>query len=137
MVERLLFNIIEKLISKLGSLVVEYWSMRDDLERLMENMSNIKAVGLDAEEQQGTNHQLQVWLDKLNDALDDADNLIDDFSTKEKKHQVMTKYKKAKKVHIFFSSSNSLVFTFKMTKRVKDIEKRIEELNVDRRMKLD
>ncbi|RDX97445.1 putative disease resistance protein RGA1, partial [Mucuna pruriens] len=133
MAEGLLFNIIERLISKLGHLVVENWRMRDDLERLVENMSDIKAVVLDAEEQQGTNHQLQVWLDKLKDALDDADNLLDDFSTEDKKRQVMTKDKKAKKVRIFFSSSNPLLFTFKMTKRVKDIGKRLEVLNVDRR----
>ncbi|RDX65334.1 Disease resistance protein RGA2, partial [Mucuna pruriens] len=96
-------------------------------------MSDIKAVVLDAEEKQGTNHQLQVWLDKLKDALDDADNLLDDFSTEDKIRQVMTKDKKAKKVRIFFSSSNMLLFTFKMTKRVKDIGKRLEALNVDRR----
>ncbi|TKY68453.1 Disease resistance protein RGA2 [Spatholobus suberectus] len=128
MAEGLLFNIIEKLIWKLGSLAAENWRMRDDLRRLVENMSDIKAVVLDAEEQQGINHQLQCWLDKLKDALDDADNLLDDFSTEDKKREVMTKDKKAKKVRIFLSSSNPLVFTFKMTQRVKDIGKRLEAL---------
>ncbi|KAL2326155.1 hypothetical protein Fmac_025213 [Flemingia macrophylla] len=113
-------------------MVAENWHMRDDLERLTENMTDIKAVVLDAEEQQSTNHQLQVWLHRLRDALDDADNLLDDFSTEDKKLQVITKDKKAKKVRIFFSSSNPLLFTFKMTQRVKDIGKRLEALNVDR-----
>jgi len=61
MVEGLLFNMIEKLIGKLGTTVVEGWNMRDDLQKLVENMSEIKAVVLDAEEQQGTNnHQVQL-----------------------------------------------------------------------------
>ena len=52
---------IEKLIGRLGSMVVEGRNMRDDLQKLVENMSEIKAVVLDAEEQQGTNnHQVQL-----------------------------------------------------------------------------
>ncbi|RDX98458.1 Disease resistance protein RGA2, partial [Mucuna pruriens] len=132
MAEGYLLHIIEKLIYNVGSLMAANWRMRDDIQRLIENMSDIKAVVLDAEEQEGTNLLLQVWLNKLKDALDDANNLLDDFSTEDKKREVMTKHKKAKKVHIF-SSSNPLLFTFKMTQRVKDIGKRLEALNVDKR----
>ncbi|WJX43220.1 hypothetical protein P8452_30354 [Trifolium repens] len=78
---------------------VESWNMRGDLEKLVENMSEIKAVVLDAEEQQSTNnHQVQLWLEKLKDALDDADDLLDDFNTEELRRQVMTNHKKAKKL---------------------------------------
>ncbi|WJX43224.1 hypothetical protein P8452_30358 [Trifolium repens] len=88
MAERFLFNMIEKLIGKLGSMAVENWNMRDDLEKLVENMSEIKAVVLDAEEQQSTNnHQVQLWLEKLKDTLDDADDLLDDFNTEDEKEQ--------------------------------------------------
>ncbi|KAL2326148.1 hypothetical protein Fmac_025206 [Flemingia macrophylla] len=128
MAEGFLFNIIGKLIGKLVSMVGENWRMKDDLERLIENMTDIKAVVLDAEEQESTNHQLQVWLDRLKDALDDVDNLLDDFSTENKKRQVMTN-DCIKEVCYYFSS---LFFSFKMTKRVKDIGKRLEALNVDR-----
>ncbi|WJX49268.1 hypothetical protein P8452_35727 [Trifolium repens] len=104
MAEGLLFNMIEKLIGKLGSVVVESWNMRDDLEKLVENMSEIKAVVLDAEEQQSTNnHQVQLWLEKLKDALDDADDLLDDFHTEELRRHVMTNHKKAKKFQLLFS----------------------------------
>ncbi|KAL2326284.1 hypothetical protein Fmac_025342 [Flemingia macrophylla] len=131
MAEGVLFDIIGKLIGKLGSMVAENWRMKDDLERLTENMTDIKAVVLDAEEQQGTNHQLQVWLDKLKDALDDADNLLDDFSTQDKKHEVMTNDCNCiKEVCLFFSS---LLFSFQMAPRVRDIGKRLEALNVDRK----
>ncbi|KAK2432950.1 putative disease resistance protein RGA1 [Trifolium repens] len=135
MAEVLLFNMIEKLIGKLGSVVVESWNMRADLEKLVENMSEIKAVVLDAEEQQSTNnHQVQLWLEKLKDTLDDADDLLDDFNTEELRRQVMTNHKKAKKVRIFFSSSNQLLFSFKMVGKLKELGTRIEALNVDKRI---
>ncbi|AES87178.2 putative P-loop containing nucleoside triphosphate hydrolase, leucine-rich repeat domain, L [Medicago truncatula] len=135
MAEGLLFNMIDKLIGKLGSMVVEGWNMRDDLQKLVENMSEIKAVVLDAEEQQGTNnHQVQLWLEKLKDALDDADDLLDDFNTEDLRRQVMTSNKKAKKFHIFFSSSNQLLFSYKMVQKIKELSKRIEALNVAKRV---
>ncbi|CAJ2655707.1 unnamed protein product [Trifolium pratense] len=135
MAEGLLFNTIEKLIGKLGSVVVESWNMRDDLGKLVENMSEIKAVVLDAEEQQSTNnHQVQLWLEKLKDALDDADDLLDDVNTEELRRQVMTNNKKAKKVRIFFSSSNQLLFSFKMVGKIKELGNIIESLNVDKRI---
>ncbi|MCI71759.1 NBS-containing resistance-like protein, partial [Trifolium medium] len=43
MAEGFLFNMIGKLIGKLGSMAIESWNMRDDLEKLVENMSEIKA----------------------------------------------------------------------------------------------
>ncbi|GAU28059.1 hypothetical protein TSUD_265170 [Trifolium subterraneum] len=135
MADGLLFNAIEKLIGMLGSAVVESWNMRDDLEKLKDNLSEIKAVVLDAEVQQSTNNnQVQLWLEKLKDALDDADDLLDDFNTEELRRQLMTNDKKAKKVRIFFSSSNQLFFSFKMAGKIKELGKRIEALNVDKRI---
>ncbi|XP_045830469.1 disease resistance protein RGA2-like isoform X1 [Trifolium pratense] len=133
MAEGLLFNTIEKLIGKLGSMAVETWNMRDDLEKLVENMSEIKAVVLDAEEQQSNSHQVQLWLEKLKDALDDADDLLDDFNTEELRRQVMTSDKKAKKFRIFFSSSNQIFYSFKMAGKIKELGKIIQDLNVGKR----
>jgi ABC-type glutathione transport system ATPase component len=100
-------------------------------------MSEIKAVVLDAEEQQSTNnHQVQLWLEKLKDALYDADDLLDDFNTQELRQQQVktTDHKKAKKVRLFFSSSNQLFFSLKMVGKIKELGKRIEALNVDKRI---
>ncbi|PNX70883.1 NBS-containing resistance-like protein, partial [Trifolium pratense] len=65
--------------------------------------------------------------------LHDADDLFDDFNTQELRRQVMTTdHKKTKKVRIFFSSSNQLLFSFKMVGKIKELGKRIEALNVDK-----
>lgn len=47
--------------------------MRDDIEKL------------DAEEQQQgpNNHKIKLWLEKLKDTLDDADDLLDDVFTED------------------------------------------------------
>ncbi|CAJ2655704.1 disease resistance protein RGA2-like [Trifolium pratense] len=132
MADGLLFNTIEKLIGKLGTMAVESWNMRDDLEKLVEKMSEIKAVVLDAEEQQ-SNNQVQLWLEKLKDALEDAEDLLDDFNTEEIRRQVMTSDKKAKKFRIFFSSSNQLFYSFKMAGKIKELGKKIKDLDVGKR----
>ncbi|WJX43223.1 hypothetical protein P8452_30357 [Trifolium repens] len=90
MAEGFLFNMIDKLIGKLGKVAIESWNMRDDLKKLDKNMSEIKAVVFDAEEQQSTNnnnHQVQLWLENLKDALDDADDLLDEFNTEKLRRQ--------------------------------------------------
>lgn len=68
------------------------------------------------------------------DALDDADDLLDDFNTEDLRRQVMTSNKKAKKFHIFFSSSNQLLFSYKMVQKINELSKRIEALNVGKRI---
>ena len=41
------------------------WGVEDDLEKLEDTLSTVKAVLLDAEEQQGHNQEQNVWLGKL------------------------------------------------------------------------
>jgi hypothetical protein len=54
-------------------------------------------VLLDAEEKQAQNHAVKDWLQKLKDAMYDADDLLDDFSTQLLRRQVMTRDKKMAK----------------------------------------
>ncbi|KAK2432951.1 putative disease resistance protein RGA1 [Trifolium repens] len=132
MAEGLLFNMIEKLIGKLGSMALESWNMRGDLEKLVKNMSEIKAVVLDAEEQQSTNNrQVQLWLEKLKDALEDAEDLLDEFNTEELRRQVMKTDPKMDQ--IFCSFFNQLFFNFEMVLKIKELGKRIAALNVDKK----
>ncbi|AET02580.1 NB-ARC domain disease resistance protein [Medicago truncatula] len=92
------------------------------LREVAGSKSEIKAAVLDAEEQQQgpNNYRIKLWVEKLKDTLDDR--------------QVLTKDKKAKKVRIFLSSSNQLLFSFNMAQKIKKLRKRIEGLNVDRKI---
>ena len=67
--ETFVFNIADKLLGKLGSLTYQeaclVWGVESDLERLERTLSTVKAVLLDAEEQQFHNQELTIWLGNL------------------------------------------------------------------------
>ncbi|XP_059439281.1 putative disease resistance protein RGA4 [Corylus avellana] len=96
---------------------------------MMNTVSTVKAVLLDAEEKQAAgNHGVRDWLGKLDDAIYDADDLLDAISTEALRREIMTHDKKAKKVHIFFSKSNQLAHRHKMGHKIKMIRERLDAI---------
>ncbi|XP_031261861.1 putative disease resistance protein RGA3 isoform X2 [Pistacia vera] len=85
MAEAVLFNVTDEILGKLGKLALQEIDMirsaKEEIERLKNTVSTIKAVVLDAEEQQAKSHEVRDWLGKLKAAIYDADDLLDDFST--------------------------------------------------------
>jgi hypothetical protein len=114
MSEAVLFNTAEGIMKSLGSLALQeiglLWGFKDELKKLGNTVSTIQAVLLDAEEQQAKNHAVKDWLGKLKDAIYEADDLLDDYSTQLLRHQVMTRDKKAKQVnsHEFITTSTDI-----------------------------
>jgi hypothetical protein len=102
MAEKVLFNIAEGIIKSLGSPALQeiglLWGFKDELQKLKNTVSTIKNVLLDAEEKQAHSYEVRDWLEKLKDAMYDADDLLDDCSTQLLRRQVMTQDKKAKQV---------------------------------------
>jgi Leucine-rich repeat (LRR) protein len=138
MAEQLLLVPAEKIIETLVSLAANeiglLWGVKDELQRLTDTVSTIKAVLLDAEEKQAAgNHQVTDWLKKLEDAMYDADDLLDAFSTKAQRRELMTRDKKAKKVRIFFFKSIKSASRLKMAHKIKAIRKRLDAINTDRK----
>ena len=88
----------------------------------------IQAVLEDAEEQRVQNHQDKQWLMKLREVVFDADDLLSDFSTQVFRRKVMCGDKMAKKVRIFFSSSNQIVFSLKMACNIKAMRERLNDI---------
>jgi hypothetical protein len=104
MTEAILFNVAASIITSSGSLALEEIGLlcgfKDELQKLENRVSIIQAVLLDAEEKQAHNHLVKNWLGKLKDALYEADDLLDDYSTELLRRQVMTRDKiKAKQVN--------------------------------------
>jgi Leucine-rich repeat (LRR) protein len=132
----LLFVTAERLIEALGSSAVRkiglLWGVQDDLQSLTNTVSAIKAVLLDAEKQAARSHAVKDWLGKLEEVVYDADDLLDAVSTEALRREIMTRDKKAKKVRIFFSESNQLVYRLKMARKIKAIRKRLDAINADR-----
>jgi hypothetical protein len=94
MAEAALFNTAANIMKSLGSLALQeiglLWGFKDELQKLGKTVSTIQAVLSDAEEQQTMNHAVKDWLGKLKDAILEADDLLDDFSTQLLRRQVMT-----------------------------------------------
>jgi hypothetical protein len=104
MAEAVLFDTAASIITSSGSLALQeiglLWGFKDELKKLGNTVSTIQAVLLDAEEQQAKSHLVKDWLGKLKDAMYEADDLLDDYSTELLRRQVMTRDKiKAKRVN--------------------------------------
>ncbi|KAB1220078.1 putative disease resistance protein RGA4 [Morella rubra] len=81
MAEGLLFSIAEGILGKLGSRALQelglLWGVKDELEKLQDTVSTIKAVLLDAEEKRAAgNNAVKLWLERLDDVVYKADDLL-------------------------------------------------------------
>ncbi|KAL4638668.1 hypothetical protein ACB092_03G162800, partial [Castanea dentata] len=141
MVKGVLFDVTKGIIEKAGNLAIQeiglLRSLKDEIKKLNDTVSTISVVLLDAEEQQQHNNQVKVWLNRLKDAIYDADNLLDDISTEALRQGVMTQNKKAKEVRIFFSKSNQLAYGFIMERKIKAMRDRLDAIAKDRGFHLD
>ena len=130
-------GITEKASNLLAQEIVLLWGVKDEIERLGDTVLTISAVIEDAEEEQHHNNQVRVWLKRLNDALHEADDLLDEISTEALRREVMTRNKRAKEVRIFFSKSNQLVYGLKMGHKVKAMRERLDAIKNDKGFHLD
>ncbi|XP_050283734.1 putative disease resistance protein RGA4 [Quercus robur] len=137
MAEGALFIVAEGIIGQLGNQALKefglIWGVKEELQKLEDTVSTIKAVILDAEEKQAQNHTIKNWLGRLKDALFEADDLLDDFSTEVLRREVMTRNKKAKEVRVFFSKSNQLAYGLKMGHKIQAIRERLDAIAEDRK----
>ncbi|KAG8646651.1 putative disease resistance protein RGA1 [Manihot esculenta] len=122
-------KVLEKLASHTYQEISIAWGVHEELRKLEDVLTTIKAVLLDAEEKQVEKRELRVWLAKLKNALYDAEDLLDEFECEQQRKQVLKLYgTTAKKVGRFLSPSNPLVFRFKMGHRMKEIRERSDEI---------
>ena len=81
--EAILSSLTGFIIENLGSAAFEQvgslWNVKGHhLEQIRKTVSTIKAVLQDAAEEQNHNNQDTVWLEKLKEAVFDADDLLDE-----------------------------------------------------------
>ena len=115
MAEGVLFSIAEEIIKTLGSLTAQevalWWGLKDQLRKLNDTVTRIKAVIHDAKEQaQKQNHQIKDWLKKLLEAVYDAENMLGDFSAQALRNQLMSGNRVWREVRVLFSESNQFAY---------------------------
>ncbi|KAJ9158772.1 hypothetical protein P3X46_024323 [Hevea brasiliensis] len=135
MAEHIPFGIAQNLLTKLASSAFQeiglIYGVKNDLCRLENTFSTIKAVLLDAEKKQANSHAVKSWIKRLQDVVYDADDLLDDMATEGLRRKVEGQGRMVRKVCDFFSSSNQIAFRFKMGHRIKDIKKRLDDVAKD------
>ena len=134
----------EGIIGQLANLALQslqdvalLWGAYEDLQKLEDTVSTIKAVILDAEEQQAQSHAIKDWVGRLKDALFVADDLLEEFFNEALRREGMTQNKKAKEVRFFFSKSNQLAYGLKMGHKIKVIRMKLDAIAADRKFHLE
>ncbi|KAL2924237.1 Disease resistance protein RGA2 [Bienertia sinuspersici] len=127
--------IAEKLMEVIGSEVIkevcDMWNYKSQLDELKETVSTIHKVLLDADARRELSNADQDYMDKLKDAVYDADDLFDEFLTLAELKQLRPLSKRGKiyeKVRCFFSSKNQLGQAYRMSRDVKHIKKRLGDI---------
>ncbi|XP_060975061.1 putative disease resistance protein RGA3 [Cannabis sativa] len=132
MAEGVLFDLAGSLIEMLGSAAFEearlLYGVKDEFQKLVGTIEVIKGVLLDAEEKMVVDNQVKAWLKRLGDIFIVADDLVDKFHTEPLQRRVMSGNKFTRQVRVFFSSSNQLVFRFKMGHQIKEIREKLEDI---------
>lgn len=137
MAEQIPFSIAESLRMKTGLTafqeIASMYGFGNELRKLERSLPIIKAVLGNAEERQLKEPQVVDWVRKFKD----ADDLLDEFTTQHGRRTADQQGRIGKQISYFFSSSNQLLFRFKIlrgmkhiAKRLDGIEKYIDELNL-------
>ncbi|KAM7478137.1 hypothetical protein LguiA_026350 [Lonicera macranthoides] len=126
---KILGNLTARAFREIGQI----WGVKKEFKRLQLTVSAIKVVLLDAAEQKKKSRQVEDWLEKLQDVLYDVDDVLDDFMTEDLRRKVVIKGSKRKAAKNFFSSSNSLALRITMSRKLKKIRSRLEDIDADRK----
>ncbi|KAK8928374.1 putative disease resistance protein RGA3 [Platanthera zijinensis] len=122
----------DQLASKVLSEFALVTGADDELRKLERTLSTIQDVLEDAESRQVKDRALRSWLRKLKDLAYDADDVLDDFATKAMKLKPGIQAGKKEKVRAFLSIPKNIVFRREISKRVKEINRRLDEVAEER-----
>lgn len=127
--------IAEKLIEVIGTEIIkeicDIWGYKSHLEHLKETVSTIRKVFLDAEARRELSNEERDYIEKLKNAVYDADDLFDEFLTLAELKQLKPLSKGSKffeKVRCFFSSKSPMGEAYRMSCQVKGIKKRLNAI---------
>ncbi|KAF2296376.1 hypothetical protein GH714_037632 [Hevea brasiliensis] len=84
MADIVLSFVVDAALSRVVSLITDEimlaWNLKDDLKGLRESLTMIRAVLLDAEEQQTKREPVRLWLKKLREVAYEAEDVLDELA---------------------------------------------------------
>ncbi|KAL6142209.1 hypothetical protein ACLB2K_060492 [Fragaria x ananassa] len=126
----------QELLMKVASLAAQeftlVWGFKEELTKLRGSLNMLEAVLRDAEHpRQDQGHAVKLWLEKLEDIANLADDVLDDYGYELLRRKVELQSQMKKKVLNFFSLSNPIVFRVKMAHKIKKINTSMDDLKKD------
>ncbi|XP_060967564.1 putative disease resistance protein RGA4 [Cannabis sativa] len=127
-------NVLDRLGSIAYNKISLAHGMKDDLEKLKLITLSLQEVLPDAETKQEQRPSLKTWVTQLKDIFNDAVDVLDEFECELQRRNVVQQYASFnRKVRRFFSYSNPLAYRFSVAHRIKEIRKKLDE--VDKNMR--
>ncbi|KAL0006852.1 hypothetical protein SO802_008354 [Lithocarpus litseifolius] len=122
MAKGMLLAVAQKITEDLGSWAFQeiglVWDVEAELENIKNTVSTLQAVLQDvAEAQQICSHQVKDWIEKLKDAVYEADDLLGEFYIEALRRGGITG-NITKKVRHSLSTSNPIVFWVEMSRKI-------------------
>ncbi|XP_027119988.1 putative disease resistance RPP13-like protein 1 [Coffea arabica] len=104
-------------------------AIRQELEELKGSLSNIQAVSQDNLRLQDKAVIVTLWLQKLSDLADDADNALAEFGYQILQHEVEMLNQEKPKVSLFSCHSDKKAFRQEMMPKARGISNKLEMIN--------
>ena len=154
----IIYGVVQTIIENLGSQIFQeigkLYGVEKEIEKLRGTVSRIEAILDDAEKEQPHNHQVKNWLEKLDAAVKEANDLLKKYDGKKNAGKKITEEsggktplqkaggKIKKEVCNFFSNSNQIAFytkkkknqiafRFGMNEKLKKIRKELDAIVKD------
>ncbi|XP_027165999.1 putative disease resistance protein RGA3 [Coffea eugenioides] len=122
--------VLEKLVSATTDVIgVAFGGFKEELEKLKGSVAMIQAVMADAEKKQVQNQDVQLWLKRLEGVAFDADNLLDEINYEFLRRRMETQNRLKQKVCLFFSTSCTFAFRWRMASKVKNLNMKLKSIN--------
>lgn len=131
-------SILELLVEKLASSAVEkiqlVWGVKDDLEKFKNTLKMMQEELTDAEQKQTKDAVVRCWLSKLKDFCYDVEDVLDEFETRTSWRQATStgQLTLKRKVRHLSSSLSDFIFHVKMAHKMKEMGKRLDEINEEK-----
>ncbi|XP_026409975.1 putative disease resistance protein RGA3 [Papaver somniferum] len=122
---------LKKLVGVVSEDIALAWDVKDDLKKLQSTSEMILTVIADAERRQEKEEVVRLWLRRIKDIAYDADDVIDEFSYEDMRRCDREDSPKQKVISFPSSSNPPLAFRLKMAKKIKDINKRLDQITKD------
>nr|XP_027120363.1 putative disease resistance protein RGA3 [Coffea arabica] len=114
--------ILQKMLPLAADGIGMAFGLKEDLKNLRESAAMIRAVIADAEEKQGHDQAVKLWLKRLEGVAFDADNVLDELNYEFIRKQLQEKV-------CFFSFFCDTALHWRMASKVKNVNQKLKIIN--------